>query len=62
MLLTVLPVAGQENTTRQIYYQAESEYNVGRIEQALTILEDNIKKFSGNTQQSAYRLMALCWL
>lgn len=62
MLLTVLPVGGQENTTRQIYYQAESEYNVGRIEQALTILEDNIKKFSGNTQQSAYRLMALCWL
>ena len=62
MLLTVLPVAGQENTTRQIYYQAESEYDIGRIEQALTILQDNIKTFSGNTQQSAYRLMALCWL
>ena len=62
MLLTVLPVGGQENTTRQIYYQAESEYNIGRIEQALTILQDNIKKFSGNMQQSAYRLMALCWL
>ena len=62
MLLAVLPVGGQENTTRQIYYQAESEYDVGRIEQALTILQDNIKKFSGNMQQSAYRLMALCWL
>lgn len=62
MLLTVLPVVGQENTTRQIYYQAESEYDIGRIEQALTILQDNIKTFSGNTQQSAYRLMALCWL
>ena len=61
-LLTVLTVRGQESATRQIYYQAESEYDVGRIEQALTILQDNIKKFSGNMQQSAYRLMALCWL
>ena len=62
MLLTVLPVGGQENTTRQIYYQAESEYDIGRIDQALTLLQDNIKKFSGPIQQSAYRLMALCWL
>ena len=61
-LLTVLTVRGQESATRQIYYQAESEYDVGRIEQALTILQDNIKEFSGNMQQSAYRLMALCWL
>jgi len=62
LLLTVLPVGGQENTTRQIYYQAESEYDIGRIDQALTLLQDNIKKFSGPIQQSAYRLMALCWL
>ena len=62
MLLTALTVRGQESTARQAYYQAESDYDIGRIEQALTILQDNIKGFSGNIQQSAYRLMALCWL
>ena len=62
LFLTVLPVSSQENTSRQIYYQAESEYDIGRIDQALTILQDNIKKFTGPIQQSAYRLMALCWL
>ena len=62
MLLTALTVRGQKSTARQAYYQAESDYDIGRIEQALTILQDNIKGFSGNIQQSAYRLMALCWL
>lgn len=62
MLLTALTVRGQESTARQAYYQAESDYDIGRIEQALTILQDNIKGFSGNIRQSAYRLMALCWL
>ena len=59
LLLTVLPVGGQENTTRQIYYQAESEYDIGRIDQALTLLQDNIKKFSGPIQQSASSLYPL---
>lgn len=62
LLLTALTVSGQESTSRQIYNQAESEYAIGRIEQALAILQKNIKSFTGNTQQSAYRLMALCWL
>ena len=60
--LSALPAQAQENATRQIYNQAESEYTIGRIEQALTLLQDNINSFTGNTQQSAYRLMAICWL
>ena len=62
MWLTALSASAQENTARQIYNQAEGEYAIGRIEQALDILQSNIQDFTGNTQQSAYRLMALCWL
>ena len=62
LLLTGLTASGQDSTPRQIYYQAESEYDIGRIEQALSILQKNIHIFTDNTQQSAYRLMALCWL
>ena len=62
LLLTALPASGQEQTHRQIYNQAESEYEIGRIEQALSLLQDNIQDFNGNLLESAYRLMALCWL
>ena len=59
--MTTLSVSGQENI-RQIYNQAESEYDIGRIEQAILLLQDNITAFQGNLKQSAYRLLALCWL
>ena len=61
-LLTTLPVNGQENTYRQIYNQAENDYNIGRIDQSLALLQENIHEFNGNLLESAYRLMALCWL
>ena len=48
------------SSVRQIYSQAESEYNIGRIEQAVTILQSNIDSFHGNLRQSVFRLMALC--
>ena len=60
--LSVGSVQAQENSARQIYNQAESEYEVGRIEQSLSLLQSNLPDFSGNLLQSAYRLMALCWL
>lgn len=47
---------------RQIYNQAESEYKLGRIEQAKTMLHDNLATFEGNLRQNAYRLLALCYL
>ena len=52
----------QDNTARQIYAHAESNYEIGRVEQALSTLQENIGSFKGNLQQSAYRLMALCLL
>ena len=60
--LSALTAQAQENSARQIYNQAESEYDIGRIEQSLSLLQSNLPDFSGNLLQSAYRLMALCWL
>lgn len=60
--LSALHAQAQENATRQIYVQAENEYTIGRMEQAISILQEHIGEFKGNVQQSASRLMALCWL
>ena len=60
--LALFSAHAQDNTIRQLYSHAESDYEIGRVEQALDILEKNIDSFSGNLQQSAYRLMTLCLL
>ena len=62
-LLTPQHVEAQDNNeSRQIYLQAEEEYQVGRLEQALKLLQTNINDFDGNLKQNAYRLIALCYL
>ena len=60
--LALASAKAQNNTTRQIYAQAENDYEIGRVEHALSTLQENINIFKGNLQQSAYRLMALCLL
>ena len=45
--------AQDNNALRQIYLQAEEEYQVGRLEQALQLLQTNINGFDGNLKQSA---------
>lgn len=65
MLALLVPqtVQGQDNSTlREIYTQAENDYQLGRLEQALDSLQNNITAFHGNLKQSVYRLMALCYL
>lgn len=52
----------QESFLRQVYTQAENDYNLGRIEQASTALLDNMKEFHGNLRQSSIRLLVLCWI
>ena len=56
----LLPVQAQEVSIRQIYDQAESDYQIGRIEQAMDLLKENILSFTGNLKVSAYRLLSLC--
>ena len=43
-LLTTLSVSGQENI-RQIYNKQKTAYDIGRIEQAILLLQDNITDF-----------------
>ena len=61
---TPLALSAQEadGSLRQIYEQAENDYQIGRLEQSLELLQSNLGRFSGNLRQSAYRLIALCYL
>lgn len=61
-MLYCIPAPAQESNMRQVYEQAEEAYSIGRIEQAMTLLSDNISNFQGALKQSAYRLMVLCSL
>ena len=62
-LLAPLTLQAQDNTSlREVYSQAESEYKIGRLEQAIDLLQTNLNGFQGNLRQSACRLMSLCYL
>ena len=61
-LLTAVSASAQEPSMRQIYEQAERDYQEGRIEQAQTLLQTNFNKFEGTMRQSVCRLLALCAL
>ena len=62
--LMLFPVSlwAQESSGRFIYDEAEKEYKIGRIEQAKNLLLDNIATFQDKLKESAYRLLALCYL
>lgn len=47
---------------RQLYSQAESDYQIGRIEQARDVLLQNLSSFHGNLRQNALHLIALSYL
>ena len=62
MVAILLQVHAQNESMRQVYDQAESEYQIGHIEQAKELLKEKITSFSGNLKVSAYRLLSLCSL
>ena len=47
---------------RQVYAQAESDYQIGRTEQARDSLMLHLRAFRGNLRQNALRLIALAYL
>ena len=56
MLLSTSTVWSQSNNEmRQVYAEAESAYQLGQIEQAINILQQNYKSFQGNAKQNALR-------
>ena len=62
MVAVMLQVHAQKEAMRQVYEQAESEYQIGHIEQAQELLKEKITSFTGNLKVSAYRLLSLCSL
>lgn len=54
--------AQDNDSYRQVYDQAEKEYQIGRLNQATQLLKNNISHFNGNLKQNAYRLISLCYL
>ena len=54
--------AQDETRARRIYRQAESDYEIGRIEQARDSLLINLNDFKDNDRQNALRLIALSYL
>ena len=57
------PVGAQDDSKlRDVYTRAESDYQVGRIEQARDVLLKNLNSFEGNLRQNALRLIALSYL
>ena len=62
-LFTNISASAQVDTKmRDIYTQAESDYQIGRIEQARDGLLQHLSTFHGNQRQNALRLIALCYL
>ena len=61
MLLSTSTVWSQSNNEmRKVYTEAESAYQLGQIEQAISILQQNLNSFQGNAKQNALRLLSLC--
>ena len=54
--------AQEDSKMRQVYAQAESDYEIGRIEQARDTLLMHLGSFKGNDRQNALRLIALSYL
>ena len=51
-----------ESRMREVLAQAESDYRIGRIEQARDALLNDLADFHGNLRQNALRLVALSYL
>ena len=54
--------AQEDSKMRQVYAQAESDYEIGRIEQARDTLLMHLGSFKGNDRQNVLRLIALSYL
>ena len=62
MMIPVMVSAQEKQNARQIYEKAEEAYQIGQLDQAIELLEDNLSNFSGNLRQSALRLVSICYL
>ena len=62
ILLPLCASAQDDSKMREIYVQAEDDYQIGRFEQAHDSLLVHLNSFRGNERQNALRLIALSYL
>lgn len=62
MMIPIMVSAQEKQNARQIYEKAEEAYQIGQLDQAIELLENNLNDFSGNLRQSALRLVSICYL
>ena len=55
-------IAQDASQLQQTYLQAEEEYNNGRFDKSILLLNKHLDYFTGTLKSSAYRLIALCYL
>ena len=51
-----------ETETRQLYLQAEQNYQIGRFSQVIDVIEPMINSLDEALRFSAFRLLSLCYL
>ena len=57
-----MPMHAQENDMRLILSEAEEAYQIGKVEDAKRLLENNIQNLNNNLRLRGYRLLSLCCL
>ena len=53
-------LSAQNDSLRQLFYKAESNYEIGKFDEALEILEGNFSKFPAALKTNVLKLSALC--
>ena len=51
-----------EERYRAIYDEAERNYNIGRLDEAIRSLKDNFREFPMSLRTGAFRILSLCYL
>ena len=59
MWMSLISSAQEKQDPRQVYTKAEEAYQIGQLDQAIELLEDNLNSFTGNLRQSALRLVSI---
>lgn len=61
-ILVLGEIFAQEGKEIQLYKQAEDAYKIGRFDDAINLLTDNMDIFSKRTKETVLKLLALCYL
>ena len=64
IIMTVVQVCAMAQTTAdvELCLKAEEAYRIGRLDEAVGLLETNIGVLTNRTRETAYRLLTLCYM